>query len=131
MSKPSYEELLQRIENLENPNKYAINEEIKIGIFKKDGIEKALYRIVYLTNFLQSDNNLVKTIDISSLKIADLITLKGISNSNPIEEAYYAGSADYLRIYMSSINQVKVQIGSSYPQRPVEIKVILEYTKNE
>ena len=101
--------------------------EVKTNKVWIDG--KPIYRKVVETSF--TGTQVSKTYTLSNLGLSSVSTftkLKSISNHDPIEEDYYAGTNDYVRTFINNTG-LNIVIGSSYPTKPVTIYTIVEYTK--
>ena len=101
--------------------------EVDTGVKWIDG--KTIYRKVISSSFTTASTNKSYTLSSLGLNTIDtLITIKSISQGNPIEEDYYEGSIDKIRTYIDGTN-LNIILGSSYPTRPCLVQTIVEYTK--
>lgn len=101
--------------------------ETKTNKVDKNG--KPIYRIRIESLFTGTQTS--KMTSLASLginNVRNIETLKSISDHEPIEEDYYAGSNDYLRTFINSAG-LNIMIGSSYPAKPVNIYTTIEYSK--
>lgn len=106
-------------------NKYS-TEETVVGEWI-DG--KKIYRKVY--EFINNTSNTIEQ-DISTINYDKVITLKTINNnSDPISESFYdAANTSYMRAFIvPSETKFVVRLGTTFPQKPNNIHVIIEYTK--
>ncbi len=57
--------------------------------------------------------------------------LINMGNDGNVSMAYYWGSNDKIRVYigLSSANHLIVEIGESWPTRPLTCYIVIEYTK--
>lgn len=107
---------------LDGKNDYS-TDEIVIGKWIDS---KPVYRKVLEFNF--NDRNYI-TQDLSSLNFDKVVSIYGISNTNPIEQDYYVNDGDFLRTYIDDVKTLHINIGTLYPTIPLKVFVIIEYTK--
>lgn len=111
-------------EEVDNPNNYSTTE-TKIGTWI-DG--KPLYRKVMVLSI--STGQAYKEESVSNLNINKIIDIKGIPQTDPVSTNYYETSADKFRVYYVPVaNKIAISLGTSYPTKPCDVYVILEYTK--
>lgn len=108
---------------VDDPNTYSTEEKI-IGTW----FGKKLYRKVIVKTITKSGNNIFSLSSVGLENIDKYITLKSISNGNPINEDYYTTNADLLRTLIN-YDGLHIQLGTSYPSVPCLIYTIVEYTK--
>lgn len=101
--------------------------EVDTGVKWIDG--KTIYRKVITTNLTSTSNRIVRTLSSLGLNnIGTIIELNSFLQGNPKEQDYYAGSDDRLRTLINN-EGLTIEVGNSYPTRPVTIYTIVEYTK--
>lgn len=105
-------------------DKYS-TEEQKIGTWI-DG--KPIYRKVIVKTITRSGNNVFSLSSVGLENIDKYVTLKSISNGNPINEDYYTTNADLLRTLIN-YDGLHIQLGTNYPSVPCLVYTIVEYTK--
>lgn len=108
---------------IDDPNTYS-SEEVVIGTW----FGKTLYRKVIVKTITKSGDNIFSLSSVGLENIDKYITLKSISNGNPINEDYYTTNADLLRTLIN-YDGLHIQLGTSYPSVPCLIYTIVEYTK--
>lgn len=89
---------------------------------------KPIYRKVIVKTITRSGNNIFSLSSVGLENIDKYVTLKSISNGDPINEDYYTTNADLLRTLINH-NGLYIQLGTSYPSVPCLIYTIVEYTK--
>ena len=89
---------------------------------------KPIYRKVIVKTITRSGNNVFSLSSVGLKNIDKYVTLKSISNGNPINEDYYTTNADLLRTLIN-YDGLHIQLGTSYPSVPCLIYTIVEYTK--
>ena len=105
-------------------DKYSTEEQV-IGTWI-DG--KHLYRKVIVKTITKSGNNVFRLSSVGLENIVKYVTLKSISNGNPINEDYYTTNADLLRTLIN-YDGLHIQLGTNYPSVPCLVYTIVEYTK--
>lgn len=101
-------------------------EEVKTNKVWIDG--KPIYRKVIVNTIKKSGSNIFDLSSVGLNNVDKYITLKSISNGDPINEDYYTTNADLLRTLIN-YNGLYIQLGTSYPSVPCLIYTIVEYTK--
>ena len=89
---------------------------------------KPIYRKVLVNTIKKSGSNVFSLNSVGLNNIEKYITLKSISNGDPINEDYYTNDSDLLRTLIN-YNGLHIQLGSSYPSVPCLVYTIIEYTK--
>ena len=90
---------------------------------------KPIYRKVVETNMTTS--SLQKTYTLASIGLSNyssIILLRTISQGNPINDDYFTTNDDQLRTLINQSGLI-ITVGSDYPQRPLTLYTIIEYTK--
>lgn len=113
----------ENTKKLENIQNYSTEEQV-IGSF----LGKPLYRKVIVKTITKSGNNIFSLSSVGLENIDKYVTLKSISNGNPINEDYYTTNADLLRTLIN-YDGLHIQLGTNYPSIPCLIYTIVEYTK--
>lgn len=118
--------IVNAINELKDREVYSSNE-IKTNKIWIDN--KPIYRKVLTLNVAQSSVQAEQ--DITSLNIATVTHLEGISQSDPTSTNYtWLTTEDRMRTYYNPISKkIIAQVGSRYPTTPCTIYVIIEYTK--
>lgn len=117
-------EIPEGYEEVYDENEYSTDEKA-IGKWI-DG--KPLYRKVIEKTITKSGNNIFSLSSVGLKNIDKYITLKLISNGNPINEGYYTSASDSLRACIN-YNGLNINLGTTYPAVPCPIYIIVEYTK--
>lgn len=114
----------KNIETLQKRNNYYTEEQITGNWI--DG--KPIYRKVIVNTIKKSGSNIFDLSSVGLNNVDKYITLKSISNGDPINEDYYTTNADLLRTLIN-YNGLYIQLGTSYPSVPCLVYTIVEYTK--
>ena len=119
----------QECDYLEEKVIYSTDEQ-EIGYINLNGTKKALYQKMILFR----TSNTTGSVSFPISNISDLILFlpsyrDGSSELN-ISTSFYESSADRFHVWYSSGSTIFYSIGSAYPTRPVDISVIIQYTKS-